>query len=834
MERLQKIFEDNKDSVLINTIYERDNDALMMVFKNSKTGNKKMVTLFEPCNRIFITKNTKPKEWKLYERRDNLDEVYVREQFKQWRIAELLGKKSQFINSVREGEYSADMIYLNKRLYAADIDIEDNTLRAYTEFHTKRTKDGLYESTYPVIQDFHLGGLDIETDIKVSSNMTEQPVIMNTYIDNKLNRVYTYCLINEEYKGQKEVMNNLEKVREEIKDFLLKHIDSISFGNSPSDIERAESVKKLIKPFAEKLIYDIRFTNKEEEVIMNINKKIFSEINPDFLLIYNAQFDINQQMTRLKELGINPKEMFRYKDEADYVYINTKNQNQEFKKRYHYFDIHNPTKIVDQMLLYYQLRAGNSYAKYSLDATANREVGVGKLDYSHICNWIGDFPYTDYKTFLIYNIVDTISMIFIDMVTLDLFSVVYDRLDSCVEWNKVTKSIPSVSNAYDFYPELDGYIRGCNTNKLMINLNKKQLDKVTRGNKGLRESIEKLQITAKSKKKEDNPYRIEGGLVTSPNKIKSHIKETNLYKIPVKTWFKFANLIDYDATSMYPSNNKVNNASKDSLVGKISKINGKYRENLERETALSLINQNIGSIGYTLFNLPNIHDIINKYHSINPVIKNKADISYMTEDIISFEHLAKNKNYTRLKTVYNALYNTRYEKQDIEGGRPSKNKLFFMDSRNHVEFSYYSTKVELDCNINFNELIGYEKEGFVCGHLEKNNLENLNKEYRDFLIPKKEEFTTTFVSSGIIDDDVIYSITNAKIQAYDFTIGEIKMYVINRLFFFNSKYCNNLRYELYDINEDSNLFKLVLKSQVPIGENTINITQSIVGYKIKK
>ena len=67
MERLDKIFMENKDSILLNTMYERSNDVLTMVFKDAKTGDKKMILLSEPKNRIFITKDKKPKRWKLYE-----------------------------------------------------------------------------------------------------------------------------------------------------------------------------------------------------------------------------------------------------------------------------------------------------------------------------------------------------------------------------------------------------------------------------------------------------------------------------------------------------------------------------------------------------------------------------------------------------------------------------------------------------------------------------------------------------------------------------------------------------------------------------------------------
>ena len=115
MQRLKKIFEENKDSVLLNTMYERNNDVLTMVFKDTKDGRKKMITLKEPKNRVFITKDKKPKRWKLYENEENLDEVYVRNKFKEGNIAKLIGIKN-FWDNVREGKLESNDIYLSNFL----------------------------------------------------------------------------------------------------------------------------------------------------------------------------------------------------------------------------------------------------------------------------------------------------------------------------------------------------------------------------------------------------------------------------------------------------------------------------------------------------------------------------------------------------------------------------------------------------------------------------------------------------------------------------------------------------------------------------------------------
>ena len=833
MERLDKIFMENKDSILLNTMYERSNDVLTMVFKDAKTGDKKMILLSEPKNRIFITKDKKPKRWKLYEDEDKLNKVYVRNKYKEGNIAKLIGVRN-FYDNVREGLLESNDIYLSKRLYSADIDLEDNVIRAYSRFHTTKKENGMFESNYPVIREFHIGGLDIETDINVSDNPEEQPVIVNTYVDAKMKKVFTYCLINPEYKGQKEVMDDLESFYKELREFLIEHINKISFGNSPSAIEKAEQVKKVLMPIAKELTYEVHFTNREEEVIGLVNNTVFNVINPDFLLIYNAQYDICHQMKRYEKLGYSPDSLFRYKDSSTYSYVNVRNQNMDFSKRIHYFDFRNPTKVIDQMLLYYQLRKGKNFAKYSLDATANREIGVGKLDYTKICNYIGDFPYVDFKMFLIYNIVDVLSMIFLDMITQDLFAVTYKRFKATVEWNKISKSMDRTSAVFDFYPELDGKIQGCNINPLLIELKKENVDRIAKSNPGLKKVIKQLKKTANSEK-DKNPYRIEGGLVTTPNNISNKIKKYEIYKIPIKNYNKFKNLIDYDATSMYPSNKQVNNSSTDTLIGKIQTVNNITDKTLARRIALSIINQNIGSIGHLLFGLPDIHKIINEYHKLNPYEKEDKDTKLIDDELVDLSNISdkeKAKRFKDLKTLFRTCYNTNYNDKDAEGGRPSKNKLFFLSSKDAIEFSYYSTKIRLETSIPTSEMIGYDKKGFICGTIIKDVIHNMNNEYSDYMIPKKEQFNEVLALQGELTCEQIEGILNAKKQAYNLVLGDYSLFLLNRIIFYSDKFLDKkIEYDIYNIEEDSNLFKINFYYYGKIGKEDLRICQSIIAYK---
>ena len=832
MQRLKSIFKE--DELLLSTIYERENDILTMVLKNVNTGNKRLITLPNPKVPIYITKEKNPKEYKEFCNIKDLEIRYVNEKYREWNIARELNIKN-FNELVKENKMEAKDIYLNKRLFSSDIDLVDNVIREYTKFFTHPTEDGYFKTDLPLVEEFHIGGLDIETDIMISDKMEEQPVIVNTYVDGKDWTVYTKCLINENYNGQKEMMEDIEGFKVKLQKVLHEHIENINLGDDSADIEKANMIKEMIKEKLDKLKYNITFTNKEEEVIKDVCNHIFSDINPDFLLIYNASFDINQMMTRYEALGKNPNELFRCKDLNPYVYINTKNMNYDLTKRIHHFDLRNPTKIIDQMLLYYQLRRAKNYAKYSLDATSNRELGVGKLDYSKFCNYIGDFPYVKYDYFVIYNIIDILVMLFLDLITRDIYSIVYKRFNMCTEWGKIAKSLERTTNIFDMYYQLQGFIPCCNTNERFINLDSENAKRISASNEGLGRVISQLKEVAKFANKDEdrskNPYRVEGGLVSSPNLISDSIKENATYKIPIKTYNKFESCADLDATSMYPMNTIANNCSKSTLVGKIIKIGDNEDKNIGRLSALSIINKNITNIGSNFLNLPSIHEIIKDYHKIDSTIAKKNSLFYNTEEEIQIDDVTHKKAVNDIKKLWRTLYNTKYDKKDSDAGNPSNNKLFMTSDNNEIEFSYYSTKINLISNIPFNEVLNIKGKGFICGNLKKDIITNMNDEYREALIPKKEVFTTTLKKEGILSIEEIENIKKAKRIIYTLSLDDYKIDMVDRLLFADIKININISYKIYDINEDSNLFKLEFISKYETKNIAVDIKQSMICFK---
>lgn len=825
MKRLKEIFTKFGDELLINSHYEFNTDELVLVFKNTNTGKKRLISLPNPKNTIYISKDKKmPKNYKVFEDIDNADKIYVNEKYKEWNIARELNMNS-FGELVKKKEIKKDFVYLHKKLFAADINLPNNVLREYFKYHTKVNKDtNLLESKFPIVGDFHIGGLDIETDINVSDERAEQPVIVNTYVDGKTFTVYSRCLINEKYNGQKEIMDDLESFYKETTEFLKNHIESISFGG---DTKKESEVKEMLLKCIDKINYKIKFTDDERRVINDINQIVFNNVNPDFLLIYNATYDINQMNMRLEALGENIEDSYRYKNTNGYYNFNTYNVNPTISKRFHNFDTHTPTKIIDQMLLYYQKRRANTYTKYSLDATANRELGVGKLDYSKLSNWIGDFPYEHYKEFLIYNIIDVLCMIFIDMITRDIYSSTYLRLSMCTEWQDLNKSMVQTSNSYDIIYEMNGKIPSCNRNPIFIDMTKKEIDKLCKSMPDLKNVIKQLKEVGESDR-DTNPHRIMGGSVANPNTIDKSVKQNNIYNLHLRSFTRIPWVGDLDAEAMYPNDKIVNNSCMSTLIGRMIASNDFKIENYGRLASLAIINNNLANVGHYFFNLPSDEEIINDFYGLNPIHNTDENDYYIFDDIDINENLEP-KLYKDIKSFYRKNYNTRYNDKDKEANSMSSNSLVFLSSSNKVEFTYYSSKVEVISSIPTIRSIDYGLKGFMCGSITKNHFKNLTKEYISKIKPMNQDLDLELVLSGVLEDSVIDDILNSKRLLYKLKFKKgYEYHLLDRsIFYHKSEFNSPLRYEIYDVKNEPKIFLIKFYHTYTTKNIKMDVVQSV-------
>lgn len=847
MYRVMKDF--SHDELIINTHYIRprnreEDDSLLVVSKNIKTGEKIMREYPKPQVPVYIlSPKYKKKDYLEFAKKEELEEHWVSYRYRVFELARLL-KFNDFTDKLRKKQVEASHIHLDKRLFGTDLHIEDLVMKEYFKFCLNRDESGNIVIDFPKIDHFDIGGLDIEIDVKEEAEREDQPVIANTVIDNKSWKILTSCLINDRYKGQKEVMEDIDKFKKEFHQILYDHIENINVDeDDPKKKAKVEAtVKNLIHSMADQLDLTLTFETDEREVIRKPVEFLFKKANPDICYIYNAMFDIGHMKVRAEKLNMDYDELFQFRpDTPKYTNFIYKNDDPDPKKREHYYNAYNPTKIVDQLLQYAQLRRGKLFASYSLDAVTKREIGVSKLDYSKICSYIGDFPYVDFKMFIIYNIIDVFMMLVLDRMTNDCYSQLYTRLNLCTEWGRIAKPMKRTVNVFDTLADVQGFIAGNEINALFVKLNRERLKKIEKANPGLYNVIMQLRA-ANTDDKNDNPYRIQGGHVADPNKIRQGTAKNNIYDFPVNVFRKLVNCADLDAASMYPNNIIANNGSKTTLYGILQSINGKTGDNLPQRANLALLNENFSSIGEHFFNLPNVENILQDYYEVKPVYKRRVpEISgYNTADI-NFD--PKNKFMEKYRKLLWKMQNSKYDPKDVEAGVQPISKYFLSNDNNYIRFSYYNTLIELklEGEGTFNELCGFKNKGFICGELLMKDaiIKDRHEDYISYLAPSGNypKLGETLFKRNFTDEEMLEMI-QAKVKPFTMNLNGHKFNAMGRLLFWDK---DSALYPLHGtlsevINDKGTVSEsgvlLQLRNSYDIDKNNrLQVTQSIMLYK---
>ena len=854
MQRLNKIFDKYKDYVLIDNFYSYKHDIAYLVMKHKSKNTKEYIQLPKPKVPIYIAKPHVDITDRLAQIRiEDTDKHYVRYRGYEYNIAPLLGMHN-YRNMVESGRSEKKHIHLHKRLFYSDINIRELILREYIIYCTKFDEDDDFFDDIPVIDKLHIGYFDIETDIEISTDPVYQPINVITYIDTTLMKSKTIAVINPEYKGQAEIIADLNKFKEEMIEHFFYELSRITLEHDPNRRELViEEFTKLISG----LDFDISFTESEEEMMKNINTFIFDECQPDFLGAYNTSYDINHQVGRSSIFNINYEEMFSIKEVSEKWADFQTPDNPQIRKREHHFYNNAPTKIVDQMHFYYQVRSTKEYTKYSLDATAERELGINKLDYKKELgiNYFGDFPYVNYKFFLMYNIFDVILNAMLEIITQDIYSRLYTRFTTCVEYANINRSLRRTTGAFDNGYILQGFIPGNETNGMYLDFSDKRLEDLK----------VKDPSTYKYIKSLINRKVVQGGLCSNPNKMHPSVKKTDIYGIEVDGYLKFRYSADNDAKSMYPYNKMSNNATKDSLYGRVIKIqnNNIEEELLGHKLAMGMINQNLVTLGNMLYSLPDAKTIEKELLGINHTFENKIEDKYIYDDIVMdtkhkekikpFLNLLANMNKYKLEKKNNKPKSKAGrididEEEETDIDRPITNKCFVLDSNNKTYLNYNKTKVTIEIldGRTFNEIVGIEenKISYVKFVNKNSTLENYVNEYIEYLIPK--DVTFNYIGeevTGTLDTDTVERLNNAKVKPMkiefkDYNNDEFTLTMINNTFFGDLKDIvkngTEIKYKIRNIDNGKNntrhiTFEHVVNNKVA----DIKVTQDIIAFVYK-
>lgn len=559
---------------LINIIYHKKTkqckDYLSIVYKINDV--KKIHHIYEPTMDFYYA-NDKLRTSADYYPIENCTKYNCAYNDILRKIADLSDNKDFFYDRVKSGNYGSyrqlGALHLVPNVFGSDIDIEDYYIFLFTKeyginYHSKLSK----------------GYFDIETDGRLGNTLDVEhapaPINVITYISSKSNKFYVFLLKKDGYLGQDEMLNNIQDFKKRCHDEFMSE-----FGEKEYIFLAYEDERELIEDFISLIKHD----------------------SVDFLTAWNGlKYDYPYIVNRLELLG-GSKFSLCDVDEFDEnnlscnLYID--NRNFEPNKNNSSLTVSSKIIFMDSMIIYASNRtAGDALRSFKLDDICNDQLGVGKIKHEY---GFRDFAYMDYINFVFYSIQDTLLLEKLENVIEDVENVYNKAMENITRPNKVFRQTIFLNNRsyQDYYNT--GMIKGNNQN--------------SRYNGA--EDIFKFHHP------EDEMGKVPGALVASPMLN----GEYGVIMNGRRSDRIFANCIDMDYSSEYPSATISHNISNDTMIGKV-KVRDfhAYNERMYHDSEFpyiqggnlldDLTTRAFFKFGTKWLSLPTVRELILKYKNI--------------------------------------------------------------------------------------------------------------------------------------------------------------------------------------------------------------------------
>lgn len=443
---------------LMNTIFWRGTDPgdgkfkeyLTLVYKDLDSGLKYAEEIIDPdyvyymahpdhrvdYNRLFI-----PQE-----------EAYgIRVPYKDLEkdIAKQVGLKEFYYENIKNGNRKENRkLHLHPDVFNSDMNIEDHYMLRFSRMY-KNEPCSISKAFFDI-------ELDTISMIGDFPQLGECPINAVSLILQEQKQIYVFLLRNaanpQIAEFEQQVISG--QVFQELKQFVINAVG----GPNVADKYDAH--------------FDYKFLFYDQEDEINLIMDLFAAINafkPDFALAWNMGFDLPQIIARIERLGYNPEDIMcnpDFKNKIARYYVDERNKS-DFAERGDFAQISSYTVFLDQMIHFASRRKGQSkYISFSLDYIGEVVARVRKLDYKHITTNIAELPYKDYKTFVFYNIMDTIVQYCIEVATADIDYVFTKSNMNCTRYCKTHRQTVYLTNRVTKdIRNNGGFIIGNNCNK---------------------------------------------------------------------------------------------------------------------------------------------------------------------------------------------------------------------------------------------------------------------------------------------------------------------------------------------------------------------------------
>lgn len=523
---LESLYPEGSDITIMNAYYSHpkfedgrkvSDDYIYLVYKDNKTREKKYKIISKPNYTFYMIKNEEDKVNynRLFIERDKVVPVKVPFTDLEKEIAKQTGNEDFYKQNIINRDKRANKaLHFIPDVFFSDVDIEDHYRFKFANTYTNDIKK------------LNKGFFDIEVDGKWAKGdfveLGECAINCVSFYDDGTDKVYVFVLRDDRnpliQKLEDEMLSGKFGYKE-IHEFVL---DSVG-GKKKAD------KFKLIDT-----TYSINFYDDEIELIKDLFKT-FHRCSPDFIEGWNSSnFDLAYIIQRIYNLGYEPEEImcdYRWPVKTIKHFVDQQHLS-DLAERGDYTFISGLPVFIDQMIQYASRRKAKigSFKSFKLDDIGLKEAGVKKLDYHHITNSVTELPWLDFKTFVLYNIMDVIVQKCIETKTQDLEYIFSKCVVNNTSYKKGHRQTVYLINrmAADWYKM--GFIIGNNSNR-----------------------------------NNPEPPKYLGALVGKPLNTDGYSK----MKIDGRDIWVCENLVDYDFKSLYPSIMGELNIAPNTQIGKV-------------------------------------------------------------------------------------------------------------------------------------------------------------------------------------------------------------------------------------------------------------------------
>ena len=532
---LEKQYPEGSDLTIMNTFYQYpkfedekkvEDDYIALVYKDNVTGKKKYKIIKKPEYTFYTLKNEADRVNynRMFIERDKVTPVTVPYLEVEKEIAKLTGNEEFYATNIKNRNKALNnQLHTNPDIFYSDANIEDHYRFKFANTYgneIKKIKKGFF---------------DIEVDGKWAAGDFVLPgecaINCVSFYNEGTDTVYTYILRDERNPLIEKFENEFKSgsfIYDEIRNFVIEAVGGM---------KQAKKYNLLNTKF------QVNFYDDELYMIKDLFRNIHF-CSPDFIEGWNSSgFDLPYIIQRIINLGGNPEEIMCdecWPIKAVKHYVDQKHLN-ELAERGDYTFISGLPVFLDQMIQYASRRKSKigSYKSFKLDDIGLKEAKVRKLDYHHITNSVLELPWLDFKTFVLYNIMDVIVQKCIETKTNDLEYIFSKCVVNNTVYQKGHRQTVYLINRMCAEWYKMGYIIGNNCNR-------------------------------------DNPKppKYLGALVGDPLNTNDFSKMT----INDRAIWICENLIDYDFKALYPSIMGEDNIAPNTQIGRIE-IPDKVYEN---------------------------------------------------------------------------------------------------------------------------------------------------------------------------------------------------------------------------------------------------------------